>query len=101
MYPFMRHMGLLKGCVRNRHLSEGSIIEGYAAEVIEFFTIWPGYNLMTFLTTWSWDTWIEDSFSHDKQNKKKRHFFFVLEHMMVIEIVRTRPPSNRKIISSL
>ena len=37
MYPFERYMGTLKCYVRNRYQSEGSIIEGYAAEeVVEF-----------------------------------------------------------------
>lgn len=39
MYPFERYMGILKGYVRNRYRSEGSIIEGYGAEeVIDFCT---------------------------------------------------------------
>ncbi|GJQ89762.1 uncharacterized protein Tco_0000901 [Tanacetum coccineum] len=38
MYPFKRYMGILKGYVRNRSRSEGSIIEGYTTEeAIEFY----------------------------------------------------------------
>ncbi|KAL4580605.1 hypothetical protein LXL04_016805 [Taraxacum kok-saghyz] len=39
MYPFERHLGSLKGYVRNRHRPEGSIVRGYALEeVTEFCT---------------------------------------------------------------
>nr|GEV17368.1 hypothetical protein [Tanacetum cinerariifolium] len=39
MYPFEIYMGILKGYVRNRSRSEGSIIEGYATqEAIKFYT---------------------------------------------------------------
>ncbi|KAL4592062.1 hypothetical protein LXL04_005042 [Taraxacum kok-saghyz] len=37
MYPFERHLGSLKGYVRNRHRLEGSIVRGYASEEVTDF----------------------------------------------------------------
>jgi Domain of unknown function (DUF4218) len=47
MYPFERGMGDLKGLVRSRSRSEGSIVEGYVGEeIIEFYTDYVGEETM-------------------------------------------------------